>query len=62
MSNYYIRENGDWFVKHGKDKIPIEFSVSMEIAYLQGKNDAIQEVIDNLGTLYSMNKEVFDGN
>ena len=38
MSNYYHRDNeGNWFVKHGKNLHPVEFSESMEIAYVMGK-------------------------
>jgi len=53
MSNYYVRENGGWFIKHGREKTPCEFSGSMEIAYLMGKSDAIEEVINSLRLLYS---------
>ena len=38
MSNYYYRDNeGNWFVKNGDKLYPIEFSGSMEIAYIMGK-------------------------
>ena len=38
MSNYYHRdEEGNWFIKHGKELIPVEFGASMEIAYTMGQ-------------------------
>ena len=38
MSNYYHRDkDGNWFVKHGDELTPIEFSGSMEVAYTMGK-------------------------
>ncbi len=44
MSNYYYRdEKGNWFVKHGKNLDPVEFGASLEIAYLMGQLDLLEE-------------------
>jgi hypothetical protein len=45
MSNYYYRDKkGNWFVKHGNNLDPVEFGASMEVAYLMGKQDALEEL------------------
>ena len=45
MSNYYYRDNeGNWFVKNGKELYPVEFSGSMEIAYSMGKIAALDKI------------------
>ena len=44
MSNYYHRDNdGNWFVKHEDNLTPVEFSSSMELAYVMGKMAAWED-------------------
>ncbi len=45
MSNYYHRDNkGNWSVAKNGILYPVEFSSSMECAYLIGKIDALEEL------------------
>jgi len=52
MSNYYHRDNeGNWFVKNGKELYPIEFSESMEIAYIMGKIATLEKIRGEINEL-----------
>uniref|UniRef100_A0A6H2A6B9 Uncharacterized protein n=1 Tax=viral metagenome TaxID=1070528 RepID=A0A6H2A6B9_9ZZZZ len=52
MSNYYYRDNeGNWFVKDGKKLYPIEFSGSLEIAFIMGKIAALDKIRGEMNEL-----------
>ena len=52
MSNYYHRDNeGNWFVKAGKGLYPVEFSGSMEVAYIMGKMAALDKIRGEMNEL-----------
>ena len=45
MSNYYHRDKeGNWYVEKGKELYSVEFSGSMEIAYVMGKIATFKEL------------------
>jgi len=47
MSNYYYRDDdGNWFVKNGNELYPVEFSGSMEIAYIMGKMAELDRIME----------------
>jgi hypothetical protein len=58
MSNYYYRDNdGNWFVKHDKELTPVEFSSSMEIAYMMGKMATLDKI---RGEMYETSMQIRD--
>ena len=46
MSNYYLREDGLWFICEGDLKIKCDVSGSMEIAYQMGVKDAQSKLLE----------------
>ena len=43
--SYYHRDNeGNWFVRNGAILYPVEYSASMEIAYMMGKIEALDKI------------------